>query len=119
MSRSPRRTTRLHVQLDVVDRGCGSRVAFDLGEFAINDGEPVVARGVEVDELIDTVEHIAHELLEEHARCDAYLAAELAGDGAGQELDIRVVATRSNPFRVASTGRVEIADATTDFAEPV
>ena len=75
---------------DVAARG----VAFDLGQLGVDDGERVVAARVEVGELVDPVEHVADELLEEQARGDADLAAELAGDGAGQQLDVGVVARR-------------------------
>ena len=60
------------------DVACG--VAFDVGQLRRPHGQRVVPPRVEVVELVDPVEDVADQLLQEHPRRDADLAAEAAGD---------------------------------------
>src|SRR6266508_3011653 len=90
----------LEVQVDLVDRGRRPGVAFDGGELAVDDGEPVVAAGVEVGELVDPVQDVADELLQEHPGGDADAAAEVAGDRLREEREVVVVARRADAVRV-------------------
>ena len=41
----------------------GSRVALDLGELSIGDGQRIVLMGIELRKLVDTVEDLSHEFL--------------------------------------------------------
>ena len=52
---------------------------------------------VEVGVLVDAVEHVADQLLEEQPGGDADLAAQVAGDGAGQLGDVGVVGQGQDP----------------------
>ena len=60
-------------------------------------GQGVVPARVEVLELVDAVEDVGDQLAQKQARRDADLAAERAGDGAGQLVEVGVVDERGQP----------------------
>ena len=63
------------------------------------DRQLVVLGRVEVVELVDPVQHVRDQLLQEQPGGDADLAAELAGDGAGQSVDVFVGGKSPDPVR--------------------
>ncbi len=72
---------------------------------AVRHRERVVLAGVEVGELVDPVEHVADELLQEEAGRDADLAAQSAGNGAGQLTEVCVIDDDRGPARRRMTRR--------------
>ncbi len=81
-------------------------------------GERVVPAGVEVGELVDPVEHVCDQLAQEQPRRDADLAAELAGDGTGQLVDVGVVDRGRDPLGMPGLPGVQVADGAAQLAEP-
>jgi hypothetical protein len=56
-------------------RGATRGRTLDNGQLCFGHGQGVVATRVEVRKLIHAIEHVCHELLQEHARHDSHFAA--------------------------------------------
>ena len=77
------------VKLDVI-HALGLRFTFNGSHLAAVDGQLVMLGRVEILVLVDPVQNIRNQLLEEQSRGNPDLAAELAGNGSGQQVDVFV-----------------------------
>src|SRR5688572_10501584 len=111
------RRSRPDFEIDVLDAGGSTRIAFDVRELALHDRELVVAPWIEIFELIDTVEHIADQLLEEDSRSNADFAAKVTGDSRREHIDVRVVAALDHTLGCCRTVGIKVTYSPTDFGE--
>ena len=105
------------VQFDVVDRRRCPSVTFDVGEFSVADGQPIIDPGIELGELINAIEDVADKFFQKQSWGDADVAAQVAGDRSGEHFDVGVVDDGSDAIGFVGTLGIEIPDPAADFAQ--
>ena len=105
-------------QFDVVHVcGTGRRVALNVVELAVADGQLVVLSRIEVVELVDSIEDVTNKLLEEDARCDPDLAAERTSHSRGERRDVVVIDEVTDAVRSFAAACIEVADGGSDLMQ--
>src|SRR5580704_18944599 len=96
-------------------RGC----TFGRRHLALVERWCVVAAGVEVNKLIDAIEHLSNKLAQVETWRDADATAELSGNATREVGDVLVVDSGSDPGRVARLLRKQVTDAAANSGEGV
>ena len=96
---------------------CDSR-STGVNSLAV-DRQLVVFGRVEVLELVDPIQNIRDQLLEEQPRGDPDLSAELAGDGAGEKIDVFIGCKATDSIRRSAISGEQVTNLDADFQQPL
>jgi hypothetical protein len=109
------------IELDVIQGFHDSlaSIALDVGELVLPQRERIIVPRVEAVELINSVQHVADELLKEDAWGNADLSAERTGYCGGKSLNVRVVDSSRYPFSVVVMLDVNVTNPDAEFDKPV
>ena len=91
-------------------------MTFRWREFRVLDGQLVMLVGIEIRELIDTIQYIGNELFQKNARGHANLPTQSTGNGASEFVDVRIPNFGCDAIWGTGVHGVDVADFPTNFA---
>src|SRR5262245_17919430 len=104
----------LQIEANLVGVSRPSGLALDVGQLAVDHREAVVLTGIEVRELVNTVEHVTDKLLEEDAWSHPHFPPEAPRYCARQCCHVPIVNGAKHALRIGGVLGIEIPDTSAD-----